>query len=324
MEAINIQSTDNRAISLTEAAQRLGVAGLGDRIVGARLRIWRDVVIERWLTSSDARADIMGALTDPAVLDEHERPAWSRTPVVSEWLCREDPLQSSVLWFEWDRPRDAEAAALARPLVSICVADVVLAATAERRVPVEPAGRARLIDRSLALFEQQRARPRLNALLDRLEAHAQLTHIAGLRPRERDGVRLVIWMRADEVEAWLRACAWPGPLDAVAPLVAASAAPYRKLGVQLELRDGELGPYLGLETPEYSYRPTPVQFRSWVELLRRFGAAIDDGTLAELSGMLRPGPQADWRGPDRLYLKAAYDGRWHAKAYMAAGPTVIG
>ena len=29
---------------------------------------------------------------------------------MSEWLCREDPLQNSVLWFEWERPRDAAEA----------------------------------------------------------------------------------------------------------------------------------------------------------------------------------------------------------------------
>ncbi len=225
-----------------------------DKIPGHRAPAWECVFVERRLDGRDPRVDVMGAVCERSGGHGWSTDLFSELladhPVLTRWaLTAAAPeCAAPLLWFEWDMPDGSPR----EPLASVCVSNAIVGDRAARRAPTAGPARDRLhgdVAASLLTAGTRGWRDVLTAVTAPLGARGELLHIASLRPRGMDRLRLALWLDAGAVVPWLRAIGWPGPTDDLPRVLLALAPPFRGIGVQIEVGPG-VGPYLAFEAPQ--------------------------------------------------------------------------
>ncbi len=290
-------------LSLKRAAEQaccLGpelVATVG-RIPLATEPVWDCVVFEL----RPGRSDVMASFCAPRpALAEDNHPLSPR--MKRSWSAPLDEFP--LVWFEWDCP-DAVPQV---PLESICVTDSIVGGSGPRE------GRCgRALELLCGPAQAAIWNDAVNRLLTALAWRGELLHVAPLRPRGLEHLRLTFFVDAEAIVGWLLAVGWPLPAKPLARTLFRVAMAGQRLGVQLELcADGTLGPYLGIETREFR---NSRGARTWMSPL-----------LAEIAAFAPLSPELvtqapKWPGWNDGLLRHAYtklvlhEGEWSAKVYI--------
>jgi hypothetical protein len=295
-----------------------------EAIPGHRQGAWDCVIAERRF-DGDPRVDVMGALCERAdgglPPSLHDGELLAGHPIFERWRRGgADPIASApLLWFEWDLP-DGQPRT---PLASICVSNTILGEHAARRAPAASAA-SPLLDAAAGALLVGGGDARWGAALRRvtaaLEPRGELLHIAGLAPRGLTRLRLALHLQAAMIPDWLRAIAWPGDTAELGPLLFRIAAPFTRIGVQIEITP-EIGPYLAFEAPELRTEAAAERARGAIHHLAEI-APINPDTADDFTRW--PGLAVLRRGDLEIpllrhcYIKLVRSGprAWSAKGYF--------
>lgn len=166
-------------------------------------------------------------------------------------------LPVPMVWWEWDAGRSS-------PVQWFGLTDRLVHPDHASNVPTG----ALFASHIARLLEVLGASRHTEAALDVIRSAPPntLAHLAHLGPRGLDVTRLVFYMSREQGMHWLNQTNWPGDSWAMSRALSRLAPPHFKVGFQIELEQGALNTYLGLESPLYRRPWMTFQQRSFAEL----------------------------------------------------------
>jgi len=259
-----------------------------------------------------SQVDLMIGMIGPAARARFaaSMPAWPTTwadarSITGQWADDHGPLHAvPYLWLEFDRPADEVTPPIPflplEPAVAAPSNPATVRACAQALLGAADGPQ---LDRLLALLESARA------------TGGWPLHLAPLRSRDLDHIRIVMALPRAAVVPWLRAVGWPGDIEQVATAMAAIGDFHSHCTVAIQFADHVIGG-LGLDC---YYPASPRTDRRWQRALSVFATW---GVVPE-----RLDAFARWHGEGELdghiyerlpHTKISFvDGAPSVKAYLA-------